>query len=1739
MPHPTSDTFSVIGSVRHVRESYRRFILSTYRLANPRLREQFERHVREENVLVKGPYVTLSHDFEPGATLADLVDEDLAQSALTRLHWSFGERPLYAHQEQAFRAVVSDRNTVVKTGTGSGKTEAFLLPVIDGVLRLREQGVSGVKAILLYPMNALANDQLLRLRALVDGAGLDLTFGLYTGDSDSVAPRLGDGPIEGNEIATRSAMRRNPPDILLSNYKQLEFLLVRKDDRPLFTRALRYLVLDEIHTYRGALATEIACLLRRLKSRCGLEAGDLRCIGTSATVSQDAGGDAALARFLTDLFGEPFEADAVIGETTVLPEAPPATYSPPWPPLTEADIDNATNEEAILALAERISGREASGGADLAEQITVILEENEVSVWLSRAAQEPVSVEDLAGKLAETFPGSTSLSREQRALLIEAYLLTGSAGADESKPLLRPKLHSFFHGVYNVGLCMNPDCRELVRDGSEQCPQCGSAVRPAVICRTCGQDFVKVKFSEKDDTLALPNDEFVSDEQTAFITPERCGDDDESDDTDENGEDSQTELIAAPKKRKKRKSTRRELVLEWVDHESGRVYPEQPGDGVDGLSRQLVLRGKGNTCPVCRSTYPRGDILTLLRTGAAATTSVLATHHLDRLAEDRRKLLAFADNRQEAAHQAGYMNGRHRDFALRHAISRIVRENGDDGVALADLPHPLLEAFQRMGLANTRLTQSERKKWLKALEYETAGEFCRSTGQRISLENLAIIEVRYEFLDELACDSIFDDACRDAGIAIDEGLILVRAVLDHVRRRRAVAYDFFQSYLNPTRMPYAQLAAEPYSVVFPERELGPVFFVRERDQELKNRPGGSTFFPFFHDNERGQPGVIPKLVERKGGLGPHADQWTEKVIQLLKERQILVSVRPTAKRAIDALGREDALQVSPRIIRLHPACEGWRCQRCQTWRAYRSPCCFGASRCEGESADLKPTSAKREGYYERLYLDETPRRLVAREHTAQLSQDDRAKTETEFKAGRLDVLVCSPTLELGVDIGSLDTVLLRNCPPMAANYVQRAGRAGRSHRIGFVSTFCGIGPHDRHCFEEPEWLVRGEFLPPTVKLDNFRIVTRHVRSLLLEELEHDLPLKLEQLLDDVQRPTRWDSMRLQPIIEELTTRRDELRERAIQVFETQNPGGESPIPDTVDQFGEELRVTFEDWFRTVKRLFDEWEQYRKIIADKYAQQKARARERAYRDLTRDEEKAHVLSYLADIGLLPSYQFPTDVFRLDPGVGDTPTLTRPAWIALFEFAPGNLVYANGHKLKSIRAFFEGSRRKSTSGSETHARRMRHYFCKRCSTVTTETLNACPTCKSEDWEIADVGLIEDFEAEEHTQISSSEEARERVNFERRESLLYDPESRCRVYPYDTVSLELRDSAKILVSNWGRRQSWNTGSVGEKFLLCPNCGRHKSRRLTQRQDQKWNDDHAKWCNGEPEDFVLGYEFAADALMLPVPHEWVAATNTDPDAYLRTLGTALTRGAVDLLEIEADEIAHFHLGSPETGWAVAFYETIPGGAGYLERLAEHLQQWATRTEDLLYGHECAGACYLCLKSYRNQFAHAKLNKFLVTDFLFALSSSQVASDPFESATGEGHKQTRQKIDELVAEAASQPRGPESPIEVRLLEAIRAHPNLPEPVCQHTITDENGRIITVPDFAYPDQKVAIYCDGFAYHGNQDTLVSDAEKRNRLQSDGWMVLTFWGRTILNKQESCTERIAKAMAARAVGSLPDR
>jgi hypothetical protein len=637
---------------------------------------------------------------------------------------------------------------------------------------------------------------------------------------------------------------------------------------------------------------------------------------------------------------------------------------------------------------------------------------------------------------------------------------------------------------------------------------------------------------------------------------------------------------------------------------------------------------------------------------------------------------------------------------------------------------------------------------------------------------------------------------------------------------------------------------------------------------------------------------------------------------------------------------------------------------------------------------------------------------------------------------------------------------------------------------------------------------------PIVRLENEKIVARHARSFALEELNEDFSWLMGELLEDLQNPANLKRERYAPLVEALTARADEIAAKAGAVF-----AAEDHVRTVVEAFPAHLEAVIAEWHRQVVRLYAEFREFARIVPSRESEQKRRARLRAYAELTTDREKAFVLSYLSEVGVLPSYQFPTDTFSLDPGVGDTPTLRRPAWIALFEFAPGNMVYANGHKLKSIRAFFDGGRRSGGAGADESGRVERFYFCGKCGFATNSARNECPGCRIALMH-ADIALVDSFEAEENTQITSAEDSRQRVLYRRAENLLDSQGGEATIYPYEFVSLEFRSRARLLVTNWGRQS--RRDDEGEKFELCPTCGRHRPHGLTEKRQETWDTNHANICTGTPRPFVLGYEFPADVLVLSIPAEVAPPDKDAAKSFCRTLGRALVVGAQEVLEIEPDEIAYFQHADGDGGWTLVFYETAPGGAGYLEQLAANLRPWAAAAQERLYNHDCERACYRCLKSARNQFDHGVLDKEgAVRSFLFQLAEAQATGERRTGRAGEGREAATQW---LRAEAQTQYQN--TPIEQALLAAIRDAGRLPEPVAQHPVTGGAGAVLTVPDFAYPERKIAIYCDDFAYHGDRDALESDAGKRNQLQSDGWAVLTFWGRQILRNPQACEAQIAR-------------
>ena len=668
---------------RIVRDDYLALLRTTFSPRQQELRQAFNREIERDGFLTREPFISLAQPYWTADPLAWLVPD-----VRTRFG-TIAESP-FQHQAQAAQRIAAGQPTVVATGTGSGKTEAFLIPIIDYCYLHKME--PGVKAILIYPMNALATDQLRRVRVLLAGSGV--TFGRYTGETELSGQRPEDAPVE--ERATRVEFRHNPPHILLTNYQMLEYMLLRGDGRDIFrNHRTRFVVLDEVHTYHGALGTDVACLLRRLRAslaETNADRGVPLFIGTSATLqSGEAGQDPreGVARFFTRLTGQDTSPEAVITETYDPPEIPTDAVLGPPPQLTDAEILGLDhhNAAAVATLVRRLAGVALDDGRSIGE----IWQRMRLPYLLLNWLRRPRPIQDIVDELA-ALPERVGVSREDLRREIEAALLLGPSLPEQHFLRLRPRVHRFLRGLARFWRCTNPDCGRLMGEGVDSCTECGSRTMPLAICRTCGWDYfigrealgqaipwlsrtsnsrtvyyydpprTQVETDTEENPLEAGEDAELGGQNGDAAPAEQASTDEQTDD----GSDDQQEVAPdaeaylCPQCLGISESTDRRTCT------CGNGAPLRP---------VRLHRGRGNRCPVCSSRYGRFDILTPVSLGNSSALAHVSRTLLRELPEGNKKILVFCDSRQDAAHQARFIEGIESHLRLRRALYQALAEN--------------------------------------------------------------------------------------------------------------------------------------------------------------------------------------------------------------------------------------------------------------------------------------------------------------------------------------------------------------------------------------------------------------------------------------------------------------------------------------------------------------------------------------------------------------------------------------------------------------------------------------------------------------------------------------------------------------------------------------------------------------------------------------------------------------------------------------------------------------------------------------------------------------------------------------------------------------------------------------------------------------------------------------------------------------------------------------------------------
>lgn len=1065
--------------------------------------------------LVRGPYVESLPDFVKGGSIAELVAEGAMDEGWRALQehpegLRLFNRPLHQHQAAA---IGRGENYLVATGTGSGKTESFLFPLIDELLREDTDRTPGIRAILVYPLNALANDQMHRIARLLfqDLGDPGITLGRFTGQVRSDTSRQDEEAriiqtprfeadfaearrVPQNWLLSRQEMLDSPPNILVTNYAMLEHILLLPRNRGLLRGAdLRWIVLDEIHTYTGAQAIEVAFLLRKLKARLGVKEGQVRCVGTSASL--DPSRKDELARFAERLFGERFP----IGESAVimserrahrlLREGEPSSrsLSSEWLKLgaiaemLRADDllePGVSSKELIDAWNEGVTDSGLPGfvlagthfGTALVDCLAKKPELRKVAEVLTHGA---IPYEELSTLI---FPGEADASEGLAALI--AVGLLARENTPGAFPLLPARYHLAASGVEGAALRLSTidseNWSDLVFGRGGQTIEEAPAYS-LLVCRNCGEPYVEawdngqslLARAEKDANARAGRVvlRLLADSAIAREDDEVDGDNDDAEDVERVHFDPTTGSIA-----------------------------DGPGAGILSLDCAQMTEDREERrtyvarCSCCGETGGRfSEPVTSLYPGDDALAAVTAQTLLEALPPPARRstrapmkgrnLLVFADSRQDAAFFAPFFERTSRDQAIRSAIVKSL-DAADEPLDIRTLANSVSRRLNEQGfrLYDRRnpdpLAGDAAKDRLLQL---IVAEFCGGSMSRLSLEALGLASIEYEGSDRTVEKLQAKFPARAKLVPS-----LVCFLLDLVRRQRAITdfggiVDLTDASVWGDGLNSADIAVALTATSTSKRQ--------HRLLPQGKRHTRVTWL--LCEQLKLEPFEARALVEAAWDemTHPRRGQLTAaqhgSVLQLDALRFGMGKDRPLFR--CKACGRRSQLDFDGR-------CSAFRCSG-QTER-------IGA----GER-----TSWSGENHYVHRYQAH-PLSAIAREHTAAIGTSERMQIEEKFREGEVNLLSCTTTMEMGVDLGDLEAIFCRNVPPGIANYQQRAGRAGRRAQAAPIALMLARSSrYDQSQFHSLQAYLQSVPKPPYLALDNPSFFRRHQTSCLVSGwLDHRL-----------------------------------------------------------------------------------------------------------------------------------------------------------------------------------------------------------------------------------------------------------------------------------------------------------------------------------------------------------------------------------------------------------------------------------------------------------------------------------------------------------------------------------------------------------------------------------------------------------------------------------------------------------
>lgn len=1646
------------------------------------------------------PLLQFNPAYEQAGSIEEVAKTGMLHGAVTGI---FKDYFLYRHQVEAIKLGTSGQDFIVTSGTGSGKSLTYIGSIFHRLLAAPQS--KGVTAVVVYPMNALINSQSIEFKTYQDnyekntGQKFPITFGQYTGQEDEDA---------------RKKLRGNPPQILLTNYMMLELLLTRMQERPIrdaIYANLAFLVFDELHTYRGRQGADVALLIRRILAQCQQP---VTCIGTSATlVSVGSLSDqrAEVAKVATILFGRPFRPDQIVNET----------------------LTSSLNPSDSLPSRETLSAAMAQG-IDINKDLAA-LKSNPLAVWLElRIAiekregrivrRQPLPLNEVVATLAADSGSPEAVCKTCLAdLLLWISTVNQRVIATGSRYTILPyKLHQFIAQTGSVYTTLDQGADRFItlepgiykQDDANKKP-----IFPNVFSRSTGHPFICV--SRKGDLLeprefrAVTDDEDQSTDGYLIV-----GEDvwDPSEDMESLPESwlRETKAGLAPRSEKAAKFPRKLYFDEY-----GRCSETTPLKYWGWFMQAPLLFDPTGGVFFDTKTNEGTKLTQLGSEGRSTSTTITAFSILRRLHDagysaQNQKLLSFTDNRQDAALQAGHFNDFVQVVQLRAGIHKALQAAPGHTLTYATIGEAI---FKALGLpfcdfanrseepAFPNVRRDYERTFQDYLFYRAIADLRRSWRIVLpSLEQCGLLAIEYLDLDEVAAaDAAWADVPLVSSLSGADRRDFLATILDFFRLEFALHSENFltTSRLKEQEKHFLEKLKAPWTLDAKE-ELREPYVIRldrlHRSAKLFSKSMGPAsslgkYIKHFANQRRFSPDLL------------RGQNYIDFILQLMRKLE-----------AADYLFKQTArsqANVEVPVYRLRIDKIVWRLGDGKTVKS------DVIKRRSYKEIDPKPNLFFREMY--RRDFSQS-KRLRAEDHTGQLTTETRKDRELRFRADwytdeskqtpdlarirsqSISALFCSPTMELGIDIGGLSVVHLRNAPPNASNYAQRSGRAGRSGQGALVFTYCSsYSPHDRHYFKNQAELVAGAVQAPRIDLLNRELLLTHLNALAISEIgmpgleaRNGVRPSLMHLVEDdnTAMPLALsvrDGFELQPST--YANLKATFR-RVIRDFEPvlQNRASSWYSDDWIDQnlgkLADHLDASLNRWrglYRSARSLLTRATQpiesgRLKVGSDEYRKFK-RLQDQANRQLNllRNDQvggstelsEFYPYRYLASEGYLPGYNFtrlPIRIF-VPTGASSGEFISRPRSIALREFGPLNIIYHNGRKYRVCQLVVQDA---ESSLTDAKISTKAGYFL----TGEQKDLEICPFSgfslgdNANKEHLHDLLEMAESRTEEIDRISCEEEERISKGFNIRTFFSVDSghidrvrKAIARTSESGLLNLRYIPAARLVHVN----TQWRAQKQLEGFPIGLTSGDWRSSMPLPDEQLRENFRLVKlWTSN-----------LADALYI----EPIQPLGLAPAGVI-TLQHALKRAIEQVFQVEPSEIGVVTVGDPEAP-NILLYEAAEGSLGILSQFVEDVQTFRKVVDaaKLICRYDkpdySAPASYDDLLSYYNQRDHKVIDRMLIRDALDKLALCTI-----EIQTNAGFSDYEAQYQFMLRNL-----DPNSSTERLFINYLHEHGlRLPD-AAQKRVDD----IYCQPDFYY-EPRLWIFCDGSPH---DEPAVRDRDESQR------------------------------------------